>query len=114
MRGDWDAFAEHRQHVHALLCNDAPEKSLGILGAGHANDIDRCLLSRQYPTVTPVDLDPEASLERLLERQGVEVRSPVDRSGVLTDIPDAMTMSDELFKTLLAKAGSVRLPKLAT
>jgi hypothetical protein len=62
-RGSWNAFAEHRDHVAALLEQSvAPESrhSLCILGAGNCNDLDLPRLAAQWTRIRLVDLDVEA------------------------------------------------------
>ncbi len=62
-RGNWDAFAEHRERLAALLEQSvapASRESLCILGAGNCNDLDMPRLVSQWSRIRLVDLDVEA------------------------------------------------------
>src|SRR5262249_3473429 len=71
-RGQWDAFASHRQKVSGLLAASVdPRRSrLCILGAGNCNDLDLPELLKAHRELHLVDLDAEA-LVRGATRQGV-------------------------------------------
>jgi len=70
-RGNWNTFAEHREHVAALLEESvAPDSrhSLCILGAGNCNDLDLPRLASQWPRIRLVDLDADA-MQAAVSRQ---------------------------------------------
>ncbi len=80
--GSWDAFANHRLHVTALLLDQhqrivkptrsepawTPRGTLCLLGAGNSNDVDMRKLLRRYERIELVDID-DAALARGIARQ---------------------------------------------
>ena len=63
-RNTWQRYAEHRQHVMELLCENSKDdyRSICIWGAGNANDLDLNRLLEVFSEVHLVDLDQEALL----------------------------------------------------
>ena len=68
----WDAFADHRQKVMALLQKNPPRDGgrICILGAGNCNDLDLASLLATYDQIHLVDIDRHA-LGEGVTRQGV-------------------------------------------
>jgi len=88
----FDAFRAHRQHTTSLLtAHSDPERSLCVLGAGNAYDLELELLLEGFATVHLVDLDADA-LATVRARVPAPLRSrlfthaPVDLSGMFHDI----------------------------
>lgn len=72
-REAWNLFAEHRAIVTDHLArggSDRQDKSLCLVGAGNANDVDLQLLATRFGRIDLVDWDTEA-LQLGLRRQGV-------------------------------------------
>ena len=71
-RDQWEAFAEHRRCLTAVLAREATagRSRLCVLGAGNTNDLDLTALLSAHREVHLVDIDSEA-LVRGAERQGV-------------------------------------------
>src|SRR5690349_18868166 len=69
-RDQWEAFAEHRRCLTALLAREAiaGRSRLCVLGAGNSNDLTALLAAHRE--VHLVDIDSEALL-RGAARQGV-------------------------------------------
>lgn len=89
--GERARFAGHRERLTALCGRHAGargERSLCVLGAGNANDLDLERLAARYRAIHLVDLDAEA-LEAARERESAATRArlvphaPVDVSGML-------------------------------
>ena len=89
--GERARFAGHRRRLTELLLRDAPlgsEKTLCVLGAGNANDLELAELSRRYRAIHLVDIDGDA-LARACARETHEIRArltchaPIDLSGTL-------------------------------
>ena len=71
-RNYWDAFADHRKRVMALLQKKSPRDRarICILGAGNCNDLDLASLLPAYDEIHLVDLDKYA-LSEGVAHQGV-------------------------------------------
>ena len=63
-RDHWDAFAEHRQCLTAVLARPttAERSRLCILGAGNTNDLDLTALLSTHREVHLVDIDSESQI----------------------------------------------------
>jgi hypothetical protein len=70
-RDQWEAFAEHRRCLTAVLAREATARRtrLCVLGAGNTNDLDLTALLSAHHEVHLVDIDSEA-LVRGVARQG--------------------------------------------
>ena len=70
-RNYWDAFADHRQKVMALLHKKPPldHARICIFGAGNCNDLDLASLLATYDQIHLVDLD-KCALAEGVTRQG--------------------------------------------
>lgn len=79
-RDHWDAFADHRRQVSALLGAGTGRTRLCVLGAGNCNDLDLPALLEVHREVDLVDLDPTA-LARGLARQGMADHPAVGEFG---------------------------------
>jgi hypothetical protein len=86
-----ERWASHREHVMAVLAGASDsDKSLCLLGAGHAHDVRLAELRRRYATVTVVDID-EDTIARALVRDALDpaeyrVVAPIDLTGILDAI----------------------------
>jgi len=71
-RDQWEAFAEHRQNLMAVLARttNVGQTRLCVLGAGNTNDLDLTALLATHREVHLVDIDPESLLSGVT-RQGV-------------------------------------------
>jgi hypothetical protein len=86
-----ESFAGHRRRLTELCARGTErtsERTLCVLGAGNANDLELEELAGRYRAIHLVDIDPEA-LERAYSRESPATRSrlvrhaPVDLSGSL-------------------------------
>jgi hypothetical protein len=96
-RGNWDAFAEHRQRLAALLEQSVPpasRESLCILGAGNCNDLDLPRLVSQWSRIRLVDLDVEA-MRAGISRQ-FHMRPPEHLELSACDVTGALEYCHEL------------------
>lgn len=93
--GLWNAYAEHRARLSALIAAYAPSQGgrLCVLGAGNANDLDLELLAARFSEVHLVDVDAEA-LDRARARAApaaaprLYTHAPLDVGGALAELPD--------------------------
>src|SRR5262245_38563272 len=100
-RDQWEAFAEHRRCLTAVLARKATvERSrLCVLGAGNTNDLDLTTLLSAHREVHLVDIDSE-SLARGVARQGVakhprlHLHGGVDVTATLGVLSDRTPMSE--------------------
>jgi hypothetical protein len=89
----WDVMAPHRTRVTRLVDEACAEsgRSLCVLGAGNANDVDLAALAGKFGHIVLVDLD-EAALDRVVERLSpqqaarVESRGGIDLTGLLATL----------------------------
>jgi hypothetical protein len=89
VRDLWERYRGHRERVTAALLALAPAGggTLGLLGAGNANDLVLEALAARFEQIHLVDIDPGA-LSRAVGRQTPAVRArltthaPVDLSGL--------------------------------
>ena len=84
-------MSSHRANMMRLLAEARGEsgKSLCVLGAGNANDIDLAVLAHDFERIALVDLDErslELATERLSEdaRRRVEQHAPVDLTSIVS------------------------------
>ena len=113
------SFGEHRQRLSALAMAVAPafsERTLCVLGAGNAFDLDLAELAKCYDAVHLVDIDASA-LERAFARQDqatkarLVLHAPVDASGLLDRIDRwarFQVTPEELMGHAEATAGQLR------
>jgi hypothetical protein len=100
-RDHWEAFAEHRQRLTAVLARRATAggSRLCILGAGNTNDLDLTALLSTHREVHLVDIDSE-SLVSGVTRQGVanhprlRLHGGVDVTATLGILSDRTPMSE--------------------
>jgi hypothetical protein len=114
--GLWDLYAEHRRRLTELVVDGGgPRGSLGVLGAGNANDLDLTTLTEAFEEIHLADLDG-AALIRAVRRQTVATRQRLvlhparDLSGLLDRLPfwRARTPDpDTLARTVSAAAARV-------
>jgi hypothetical protein len=89
--GLWDLYAGHRRRLTELVAARGA-RTLAVLGAGNANDLDLGVLARRFEEVHLADLDP-AALERAARRQGAATRARLvlhperELSGLLGRVP---------------------------
>src|SRR5690348_10722286 len=88
----WDAYADHRARVNALVEAHSPEDRLVVLGAGNANSFDLASLTTRFAKVHLVDLDAAALAHGVEKQPGaardkLELHAPLDVSGVLARLP---------------------------
>jgi hypothetical protein len=90
--GLWDLYSDHRQRLTEVILDGDPRGSLGVLGAGNANDLDLTTLTDTFQEVHLADLDG-AALLRAVRRQTVATRRRLvlhparDLSGLLERLP---------------------------
>jgi hypothetical protein len=90
--GLWDLYSDHRRRLTELVLDGDPRGSLGVLGAGNANDLDLTTLTDGFQEVHLADLDG-AALIRAVRRQTLATRRRLvlhparDLSGLLDRLP---------------------------
>jgi hypothetical protein len=120
----WETMAPHRARVMRLIADARGDfgKSLCVLGAGNANDIDLIQLAECFGRITLVDLDAQ-SLARAVERLPKEanhVITPcggIDLTGILSVVvalPTRQTPSDTVVTAALHAARTARRPVIGT
>jgi hypothetical protein len=117
-------MTSHRAQVMRLLAEARGEtrRSLCVLGAGNANDINLAQLAREFERVVLVDLDEEAlgrAIERLAddEKRRVEGHGPVDLTGVLPNLEAwrlGQAFSNEVLLSTIELARIARTPAIGT
>ncbi len=95
----WEAFAPHRERLRQLIQTHAPEsaRSLCVLGAGNANDLDLAWFSSRFERIVLVDLDEQAMRAGVARQKILLPNLPLERIEIaqhdVTGAVDLLTRS---------------------
>jgi hypothetical protein len=119
-RDRWQTMASHRTRVMELIAEARGEtgRSLCVLGAGNANDIDLAALARDFERIALVDLDAQAvtrAVERMPEADlpRIQLHGGLDLTGILATLESWRTghvPADAEMSAAINSAGSPRPP----
>ena len=106
--GNWDLFADHRQHIKRLIQSqeNVGNKRICILGAGNCNDLDLEYLAHSFKEIHLVDIDKGALIngvwkQRVNHFPNIYIHGDIDLSGIYSYLeewryqrPDHKTITD--------------------